>query len=179
LGGHFAMPYIGLDNFEANHAPLHIVNCTAIAMPWVAVKRKEFLDLGGFTEPISGSGFGDIEASLKVIRAGKRIGFNGTIVFRSAVEEAYYGPDISSEKFIKFIRNNADLIMDDPNYHPACSLRPSEFGLINSVERRDYMLSRFLQLPVNRWTESNHMTTTARYDFSSRLTQPNLAAHLR
>ncbi|VAX15759.1 hypothetical protein MNBD_NITROSPINAE01-1449 [hydrothermal vent metagenome] len=179
LGGHFAMPYIGLDNFEANHAPLHIVNCTAIAMPWVAVKRKEFLDLGGFTEPISGSGFGDIEASLKVIRAGKRIGFNGTIVFRSAVEEAYYGPDISSEKFIKFIRDNADLIMDDPNYHPACSLRPSEFGLINSVERRDYMLSRFLQLPVNRWTESNHMTTTARYDFSSRLTQPNLAAHLR
>jgi len=172
LDGHAAMPYIGLpfaDAFRLTARYALDQNCSAIAMPWVALHRQRFCDVGGFRRDFIGSG-GDVEFCFRAIRAGWTIGFTGRVIFNSLNTDPDYGPNPSSRFFKQMLAEYLDLFWDDPFYYPAMSLKSNSFGMLESVESRQAVLAKMLDAnPATRGLVQPGNGRTVQYDLRHRL----------
>ena len=172
LSGEAAMPMIGLglpDVYHHGRRYLLDGNCSFLAMPWVALRRAVFQEVGGFNMDFGGNNPGSLELCARVRRAGHSCGFAGRIVFRSLNPKMTYALDLQATETQSVLAGIKDLIRDDPYYHPFKSLDLQRFNQLTSAEDRAAILSQHMTLPESARIEPRaDGAPTARFDLSTR-----------
>lgn len=178
--GHFAMPFSGIKNAALYNYPRRVgldQNCSAIAMPWVALRRAFFQEMNGFAGDFSGRNPGGIEFCLRAMRQGYTCGFSGGVIFGSLLSDCDFGLDLApldrlgaGPAVIGLLEDYQDVVRDDPHYHPFLSLSMETFDRLEAGERRQETARRYVGVPEkDLLLPRADRKTTARYDLFYRL----------